>query len=122
MNRRVILEVSGQNTAPIPLSAPMTQADDASVSSQWNAAGTGGLPITQYAVYFDTYSDFTQHGSFVSTSALGGWQLGCSTTSTSCSVSGLTNGTPYVFVVVATNALGDSIPAVVSVATTPSAN
>ena len=122
MNRRVILEVSGQNTAPIPLSAPMTQADDASVSTQWNAAGTGGLPITQYAVYFDTYSDFAQHGSFVSTSALGGWQLGCSTTSTSCSVSGLTNGTPYVFVVVATNALGDSIPAVVSVATTPSAN
>ena len=61
--------------------------DSISVVS-WTAPSDGGSPITSYKV----------------TSAPGGFT--CTTATTSCTVSGLTNGTTYTFTVTATNALG----------------
>ena len=64
-------------------------AGDTSASVSWTAASGNGSTVTGYMV----------------TSSPGG--LTCTTANTSCSVTGLTNGTSYSFTVVATNANGD---------------
>jgi len=63
---------------------------------------TGGLPVTGYTV----------------TSSPGG--IMCTTTSTRCTVSGLSNGTAYTFTVTATNAVGTGPASSPSAAVTPS--
>ena len=45
----------------------------------------------------------------------------CTTALTTCTVGGLTNGTSYTFMVVATNGVGDSLPSVPSPPTVPKA-
>src|SRR5262249_27246966 len=63
----------------------------ASATVTWTAPGTGGSPITSYTV----------------TPYVGGTaQAPVSATTTSLSVTGLTNGTAYTFTVAATNAVG----------------
>jgi hypothetical protein len=98
-----------------PASNPVTPATVPGVATQvfavggngsatvtWNApASTGGSPITGYTV----------------TSSPGG--LTCSTTATSCVVTGLTNGVPYTFDVVATNAVGSEPASAPSNSVTP---
>ena len=64
------------------------------VSVAWTAPADGGSPITGYEV----------------TASPGG--ATCTTTTTSCQITGLTNGTAYTFSVVATTAVGDSLPGV----------
>ncbi len=79
-------------------------AGDTSVVVSWLAPSSdGGSAITGYTV-----------------TAPGGGSQACATATLSCTVTGLTNGTPYRFTAVATNALGNSGASVVSAAVTPS--
>ena len=87
--------------APVSVSAV---PGDASATVSWSAAGDGGSPITSYLV----------------TSSPEGKT--CPTTeATTCTVTGLTNGTPYTFTVTATNTIGTSDPSTPSAEVTPAA-
>ena len=87
--------------APTGVSA--TSGGNASSAVSWIApALDGGSAITRY------------------TATSSGGQS-CVTTTTSCSVSGLTNGTPYTFTVTATNAIGISDSSTATSPVTPSA-
>lgn len=78
------------STAPAPPTGVTVVAADAEVLVAWTAPDDGGSAITSYTV---------------TSSPAGGT---CSTTATSCTVGGLTNGTLYAFTVTATNAVGSS--------------
>lgn len=82
---------------------PFGVIGDAEVQVSWDApAFDGGSPIIGYTV----------------TAAPGAGS--CTTTgSRTCTVTGLTNGQPHTFTVVATNAVGDSAPSVASAGVTP---
>jgi hypothetical protein len=87
--------------APTGVSA--TSGGDASTTVSWTAPSDGGSAITGYTA----------------TSNAG---QTCSSATTSCSVTGLTNGTPYTFTVTATNSIGTSDPSSASSAITPVAS
>jgi uncharacterized repeat protein (TIGR02543 family) len=84
--------------APTGVSA--TSGGNASTTVSWTAPSDGGSAIT-------TYSATSNAGQT------------CSSSTTSCSITGLTNGTPYTFTVTATNAIGTSDPSSASSAVTP---
>ena len=84
--------------APTGVSA--TSGGNASTTVSWTAPSDGGSVITGYTV----------------TSNAG---QTCTSTTTSCSISGLTNGTPYTFTVTATNSIGVSDPSSASSPITP---
>ena len=67
----------------------------------WTASPANGSTVTNYVVT-STPGNFT-----------------CSTTSTTCTVSGLANGTGYTFKVIATNAVGNSAASAASSSVTP---
>jgi titin len=71
------------------------------VTVSWTAPYNGGLEITSYRITSNT-GEFTDLGNV-----------------TTGVVTGLTNGTPYTFTVVATNALGNSSPSSASSPVTP---
>ncbi len=115
---KLVVEMSATNLAArvIYTSFPLTYALPAAPTSvtaawgnakalvSWTApASQQGLPaVTSYTVT-------SSPGSFT-----------CTTATTSCEVPSLSNGTPYTFSVVATNALGDSSASTPSTAVTPS--
>ena len=74
-----------------------------SATVTWSAANANGAVITGYVV---------------SSSPAGG---SCSVTTTTCLITGLSNGTPYTFTVTASNALGTSVSSLASAAVTPAA-
>ena len=81
-------------------------AGDASAWVSWTIPiDDGGSPITGYTV----------------TSSPGGREASVGAAETSATVSGLTNGVTYTFTVVATNAVGDSLPSEPSNPVTPEA-
>jgi hypothetical protein len=84
--------------APTGISA--TSSGNASSTVSWSASSDGGSPITSYTA----------------TSSAG---QSCTSASTSCTVSGLTNGTSYTFTVTATNAIGISNSSNASSSITP---
>ena len=84
--------------------APAAVHGDAQAAVSWAAASDNGSPVTGYTV-----------------TASPGGQTCTTTGSLSCTVTGLNNGNPYTFTVVATNAVGDSQPSVASAPITPAA-
>jgi len=95
-------DVTPVTTPDAPVISGATGGDrEATIS--WTAPSDGGAPISGYTV----------------TASPGG--ATCVTTGTSCSVSGLSNGTAYTFTVIATNSAGNSGPSTASNALTPAA-
>lgn len=93
-------------TAPDAPSAPQATAGNGSATVTWTApGGDGGAAISGYTV----------------TSAPGGKTCVATAPETSCTITGLTNGTDYTFTVVATNSAGDSAPSAASASVTPTA-
>ena len=94
--------------APGKPSAPTAVAGDGEATVSWSAASdTGGSAITGYSV-----------------AAVEDPSKTCTptpATGLTCTVAALTNGTPYTFTLVATNAIGDSTPSNASNAVTPKA-
>jgi hypothetical protein len=89
---------------PQPPTAVTGAPGNGQVSASWAApSDNGGSPIVDYRV----------------TGIPGG--AGCTTSNTSCVVSGLANGTGYTFTVTARNAIGTSIPSAPSAPVTPTA-
>jgi len=94
---------SSASSAVTPSTTPATPAfatvtpGNGSVSLTWTAPANGGSAITGYAV--ETSSDDGAHWSAPLASAL-------TSTATSATVTGLTNGTGYAFRIAATNANG----------------
>ena len=87
---------------------------DAQLAVTWVApASTGGSPITNYLVKYSSDGGVSWTRFFPSS--------GLPITALACTVTGLTNGTPYVIKVIAQNAVGISPPSANSVPATPSA-
>lgn len=91
--------------APVPDAPSITSAvaGNAEVELSWSEPADNGSAITEYVV-------------------TGLPQGSCTSVSTSCVVTGLTNGTSYTFTVVAKNLGGSSAPSAASIAVTPSAD
>lgn len=87
----------------------LTTAGDGQVSLSWTAASDGGSPIVDYVI------DRSNDGGVTWAEESDGVS-----TLTSMVVSGLTNGTPYVFRVSAVNGAGRGYSSAPSAATTPS--
>ena len=104
----VKMTVSAASTQPTAPGAPTgvtASAGNGQATVSWSApASNGGAEITGYTV----------------TASPGG--ATCTTTATSCTVPGLTNGTDYTFTVKATNSAGEGTASSPSSAVTPTAN
>lgn len=94
------------NPAPGAPTGVIATRGNASATVSWTApASNGGSPITGYTV--------------AASPQVSGVTKTCTTASTSCVVSGLTNGTNYTFSVVSRNAIGSSSPSAASQAIAP---
>jgi predicted RNA-binding protein with TRAM domain len=95
------------STIPGAVSALTGVSGDGRVPLTWGVGSTGASPITGYSIYYALASAPTA------------WVLyGSTVSATSATVSGLTNGTGYIFEVTATNSYGTG-PAAVTGSITP---
>ena len=84
-------------TTPAAPAAPTLTAGDRSLAVSWSAPNDGGSAITDYDVRYSTDgSNWTE------------WNANATSTATSTTITGLTNGTEYQVQVRAGNAVGDS--------------
>jgi hypothetical protein len=105
--RRV--SASGAPSAPSTPAAPTVTRGDTQASMSWSAPANNGAAISSYTLDYssDSGTSWTTHSSSLST--------------TSATVTGLTNGTSYIFRVLATNSAGSSAYSSSSTAVTPAA-
>ena len=97
------------STVPGKPTSVVAVRGNASLAVTWTPPATsGGSAITNYLVKYSSNSGSTWT-TFVRPAS----------TATSCTVTGLTNGTPYVFKVIARNAVGSSLPSANSAPATP---
>jgi|GEM_PF-346140 len=115
VNSSVISPPSALSAAVTPVTIPSapsiasTVAGNGQVTVRWMApTNTGGAAITNYLVKFSTNNGLTFTNFVHPVSAALSWV-----------VTGLTNGTPYRFKVVAVNSSGISPPSALSAAVTP---
>ena len=94
---QIIIAITKPDT---PTGVSATSGGNASTTVSWTAPSDGGSAIIGYTA----------------TSNAG---QTCSSATTTCSITGLTNGTPYTFTVTATNSIGISDPSAPSSAMTP---
>jgi hypothetical protein len=104
----VIFQSGAAQVPDAPTSVIATTGNGAA-SVTWTPAGSGGSPVTSYSV--TPYSG---------TAALTPTTVTGSPPPSSATITGLTDGTAYTFVVTATNAIGTSAPSVPSNSITPS--
>ena len=96
-------------TVPGAPTSVVAVSGNASLAVTWTApTSTGGSPITDYLVKYSSNSGSTWTTFTDSVS-----------TATSCTITGLTNGTAYVIKVIAKNAVGISLPSTNSAPVTP---
>jgi titin len=101
-------------TAPQAPAAPATPTavrGDASATVSWTAPANNGSALTGYSLEFSSDSGSTWTN----------WSSSLASSATSETVTGLTNGTAYVFRLNATNAIGTSSWSTSSTAVTPAA-
>ena len=91
---------------PGAVSAVTGVAGNGSVNLNWTPGSTGNSAITDYTIWYSSGGGYTQFADGVSTA-------------TSTTVTGLTNGTPYTFIVYAVNASGTGPASAASSAVTP---
>lgn len=109
---KVVLDVQFEPTKPEPVSSVgILDVGDGAVTLNWTAPNDNGYAITKYKVTGVPGGTCTSDIDPPATAP-----------ATSCTVTGLTNGTPYKFTVVATNANGDSAPSLESAEAIPSAD
>jgi hypothetical protein len=100
---------SGPSNAVVPLAVPDRP------TSVFGTPGAGSVVVGWTAPSDMGSGSFTH---YTATASPGG--LSCTaTSSTSCQISGLANGTPYTFTVVASSSLGDGLPSAASLPVTP---
>ena len=105
----VIEKVTAPLTVPGAPTNVVVTAGHGQVVVSWTAPNSdGGTPITDYSVQYSTNGG----ASWLSASL-------CSGTNTSCTVTGLMNGTGYLFRVAATNSVGTGAPSTNSATATP---
>ncbi|WP_428001048.1 fibronectin type III domain-containing protein [Acidovorax sp.] len=100
------LTINAVVAAPDAPAAPAATPGNAQATVAWTApASNGGSPITGYTV----------------TGTPGGTCTVAAAAPRTCTITTLTNGTPYTFTVKATNAVGDSLASLASAPVTPTA-
>jgi hypothetical protein len=105
VHRPIALTYTSAPAAPTNVSGI---SGDGEVTVSWTPGSNNGSNITGYTVS--------------ASPQVGGVTRTCTTASTSCAVTGLTNGTAYTFTVKATNAIGDSLASSASSAVTPASS
>lgn len=97
--------------APTAPAAPSVVRGDSQVAVTWVAPANGGAAITGYTLEYSSNSGSTWTN----------WSSAISSSATTETVTGLTNGTAYVFRVAATNSIGTSAWSSSSASTSPAA-
>lgn len=111
-SKKVILDVQFEPPKPDPVpNVSIPNIGDGALTVSWTAPSDNGSPITKYTV------TGVPGGSCITEVVAPATEP-----ATSCTIMGLTNGTPYKFTVVATNASGDSVPSAESAEAVPSAD
>ena len=99
------------STVPGAPTSVVATSGNAQLAVTWTApANTGGSAITDYLVKYSSNSGSTWTNFIHPVSTL-----------TSCTITGLTNGTSYIIKVIAKNAVGISLPSASSAPATPAA-